>query len=128
MADKVPRCDCTKRGICKPDVIFFGEDLPLRFYSLQRRDFQTCDLLLIMGTSLEVEPFASLVNAVHYNVPRVLFNRDRVGPFSGRRARPWDIACLGDLTESVQKLVDLIGWSADLESVMKDAMERSKWQ
>ena len=71
-----------------------------------------------------MEPFASLVNSVHYNVPRVLFNRDLVGPFSHRRTRPWDVACAGDLTESVRKLVDLIGWSDDLESIMKGTMER----
>ena len=38
----------------KPDIVFFGEDLPQRFHSLQLRDFSKCDLLLIMGTSLEV--------------------------------------------------------------------------
>ena len=38
----------------KPDIVFFGEDLPQRFYSLRLRDFSHCDLLIIMGTSLEV--------------------------------------------------------------------------
>ena len=38
----------------KPDVVFFGEDLPHRFYSLRHTDLAQCDLLLIMGTSLEV--------------------------------------------------------------------------
>ena len=39
----------------KPDIVFFGEDLPQRFHSLQLRDFSKCDLLVIMGTSLEVD-------------------------------------------------------------------------
>lgn len=68
-----------------------------------------------------MEPFASLVNSVRYNVPRVLFNRELVGPFSERRKRPWDVACAGDLTESVCKLVDLIGWTEELELLMKRA-------
>ena len=38
----------------KPDIVFFGEDLPQRFHSLQLRDFSKCDLLVVMGTSLEV--------------------------------------------------------------------------
>ena len=42
------------QGLVKPDVVFFGEDLPKRFYSLRHLDFSQCDLLLIMGTSLEV--------------------------------------------------------------------------
>ena len=44
---------CTQ-GLVKPDIVFFGEDLPQRFYSLRLRDFSHCDLLIIMGTSLEV--------------------------------------------------------------------------
>ena len=38
----------------KPDIVFFGEDLPQRFHSLQLPDFAKCDLLIVMGTSLEV--------------------------------------------------------------------------
>ncbi len=38
----------------KPDIVFFGEDLPSRFHTLQLPDFAKCDLLIIMGTSLEV--------------------------------------------------------------------------
>ena len=37
----------------KPDIVFFGENLPKRFYSYIV-DFPKCDLLVIMGTSLEV--------------------------------------------------------------------------
>ena len=76
-----------------------------------------CCLLLLT----QVEPFAGLVNAVRYHVPRVLFNRDLVGPFSERRKRPSDVVCRGDLTESIYKLVDLLGWTEDLELVMKEA-------
>lgn len=42
------------QGLVKPDIVFFGEDLPARFYSLRFQDFSKCDLLIIMGTSLEV--------------------------------------------------------------------------
>ena len=42
------------QGVVKPDIVFFGEDLPQRFHSLQLPDFSKCDLLFIMGTSLEV--------------------------------------------------------------------------
>ena len=42
------------QGVVKPDIVFFGEDLPQRFHSLQLPDFSKCDLLIIMGTSLEV--------------------------------------------------------------------------
>lgn len=54
MGDRVPCCAvCT--GLVKPDVVFFGEALPQRFL-LHVVDFPTADLLLILGTSLQVCP------------------------------------------------------------------------
>jgi NAD-dependent deacetylase sirtuin 2 len=47
-------------GIIKPDITFFGEGLPSKFYKHINEDFRKCDLLIIIGTSLTVEPFASL--------------------------------------------------------------------
>ena len=44
------------------DIIFFGEALPDRFAKCAVEDMPKCDLLLIMGTSLLVHPFASLVD------------------------------------------------------------------
>ena len=49
-------------GLVKPDIVFFGEQLPERFRRLVPADFDACDLLLVMGTSLQVQPFASLVD------------------------------------------------------------------
>ncbi|KAM9606731.1 NAD-dependent protein deacetylase sirtuin-3, mitochondrial isoform 3-T3 [Morphnus guianensis] len=52
MADKVPHCPvCT--GVIKPDIVFFGEELPQRFF-LHVTDFPMADLLFIIGTSLEL--------------------------------------------------------------------------
>jgi NAD+-dependent protein deacetylase sirtuin 2 len=77
-ADSVPTC--TKcNGIVKPDIVFFGENLPEKFYTLPNQDFKQCDLLIIMGTSLSVQPFASLVDYVSDHCVRLLINRDKVG-------------------------------------------------
>jgi NAD-dependent SIR2 family protein deacetylase len=79
-ADGIPRCsgaDCT--GLVKPDITFFGEDLPPRFYQLHKQDFAQCDLLIVMGTSLKVNPFASLIKQVGRYVPRVLINLEPAG-------------------------------------------------
>ena len=53
--------------------------LPERFFRLAAEDFPECDLLIVTGTSLKVQPFASLVGRVGSNVPRLLVNRERVG-------------------------------------------------
>ncbi|XP_054432810.1 NAD-dependent protein deacetylase sirtuin-3, mitochondrial isoform X2 [Pteronotus mesoamericanus] len=117
MEDRVPRCAaCT--GVVKPDVVFFGEALPERFF-LHMVDFPTADLLLILGTSLKVEPFASLCEAVRSSVPRVLMNREAVESCAWR-PRSRDVVQLGDLVDSVERLVALLGWTEE----MKDLVQR----
>ncbi|XP_069328004.1 NAD-dependent protein deacetylase sirtuin-3, mitochondrial isoform X2 [Eulemur rufifrons] len=136
MADRVARCpDCA--GVVKPDIVFFGEPLPPRFL-LHVADFPMADLLLILGTSLEVsleprvdggegclagdtaqvEPFASLCEAVRSSVPRLLINRDLVGPLAWR-PRSRDVAQLGDVVRGVESLVELLGWTEELRDLMQ---------
>jgi hypothetical protein len=37
------------RAAVRPDVVFFGEPLPRKFFELNLQDFKTCDLLIVMG-------------------------------------------------------------------------------
>lgn len=115
MGGTVPRCP-TCKGVVKPDIVFFGEELPLHFFKYLT-DFPLADLLIVMGTSLEVEPFASLAGAVRSSVPRLLINRDLVGPFAWGR-RPHDVVQLGDVVSGVKALVDALGWARELDALM----------
>ena len=55
----------------KPDIVFFGEDLPQRFHTLQLPDFAKCDLLIVMGTSLEVSSYiAFCMSSIDFPVSR----------------------------------------------------------
>ncbi|XP_066064871.1 LOW QUALITY PROTEIN: NAD-dependent protein deacetylase sirtuin-2-like [Chamaea fasciata] len=74
----VPKCEKCQ-GLVKPDIVFFGENLPPRFFALMESDFEKVDLLLIMGTSLQVQPFASLIGRVPTNTPRLLINKEKTG-------------------------------------------------
>ena len=69
--------DC--KGPCKPKVVFYGENLPERFYD----KIEECDNvdLIIMGTSLKVQPFASIPSLTNPNADVVMFNMDLVGDF-----------------------------------------------
>lgn len=59
--DEIPICEeCP--GVVKPDIVFFGEALPTNFYENITSDFEKCDLLIILGSSLAVQPFASLID------------------------------------------------------------------
>jgi NAD-dependent deacetylase len=54
----IPRCDCT--APLKPDVVLFGEMLPVRAIERAQRLCSEADLLLCVGSSLEVFPVADL--------------------------------------------------------------------
>ncbi|XP_057191112.1 NAD-dependent protein deacetylase sirtuin-3, mitochondrial isoform X2 [Triplophysa rosa] len=129
MKGTVPRCSVCK-GVIKPDIVFFGEELPQQFFTYLT-DFPMADLLIIMGTSLEVEPFASLAGAVRSSVSRLLINRDLVGPFAWGSPRHNDVAEVGEVVSGVKKLVELLGWMQELEALMsvgteKDSMKREE--
>ncbi|XP_077994406.1 uncharacterized protein LOC144448127 [Glandiceps talaboti] len=119
MIGKIPRCKapyCT--GTVKPDIVFFGEDLPRRFY-YYLKDFPQCDLLIVMGTSLEVYPFAGIVDSTRSYIPRLLINRQSVGPFASR-TRFNDATEIGDIVEGVKKLARVLGWKKGMEDLIQE--------
>jgi NAD-dependent deacetylase len=55
----MPRCPVCGE-ILKPDVILMGEDLPVRMIEGAERAIMRCDVLLVIGTSLEIAPVSHL--------------------------------------------------------------------
>ncbi|KAG5837342.1 NAD-dependent protein deacetylase sirtuin-2 isoform X1 [Anguilla rostrata] len=131
-SDEIPKCDkCS--GLVKPDIVFFGENLPARFFTSMKMDFPRCDLLIIMGTSLQVQPFASLVSRVPKSTPRLLINMEKTGQsdalmgmlgfgggmdFDSEKAYR-DVAYLSTCDEGCLALADLLGWKVELEELVK---------
>ncbi|XP_068854482.1 NAD-dependent protein deacetylase sirtuin-2 isoform X3 [Aphelocoma coerulescens] len=127
----VPKCEKCQ-GLVKPDIVFFGENLPSRFFALLESDFEKVDLLLIMGTSLQVQPFASLISRVPTNTPRLLINKEKTGQsdplmslmgfggmdFDSDKAYR-DVAWLGDCDSGCLALAELLGWKEDLEELVR---------
>jgi NAD-dependent deacetylase sirtuin 2 len=60
-SESVPACEKCN-GVVKPDIVFFGENLPKHYFACVEKDFSKCDLLIILGSSLAVQPFASLID------------------------------------------------------------------
>ncbi|MGC1122054.1 MAG: NAD-dependent deacylase [Candidatus Methanofastidiosia archaeon] len=56
--DEIPTCKCG--GWIKPDVILFGEKMPHETVRAAEELASSCELLLVVGTSLQVQPAASL--------------------------------------------------------------------
>ncbi|KAF2770410.1 NAD-dependent deacetylase sirtuin-2 [Teratosphaeria nubilosa] len=108
----VPRCaGCG--GLVKPGIVFFGDALPEGFFE-SRGVVREADLVVVMGTSLMVQPFAGLAEWVREGVPRVLINRERVG---GLGARGDDVLVLGECDEGVREVARACGWLGELEGV-----------
>lgn len=113
--DEIPKCNKTPRctGIIKPDIVFFGEDLPRRF-QLYSQDLPMCDCCIVMGTSLAVYPFADIVDATTRSTARLLINRQTVGTFL--TPRPFDVTMIGDLELNVKEVLRKLD---TIESVME---------
>lgn len=107
---EAPHCkECN--GLVKPEIVFFGEQLPGNFFKNINvpRD---ADLCIVAGTSLTVQPFANLPGLVPEGIPRVLINKEPTGNIGSRSD---DVLLLGDCDEQVRKLADACGWSEELQ-------------
>ena len=58
MRDEVPHCDCG--GVIKPDIIFYGESLDSDTLEACFSWAQKCKLMIVLGSSLTVQPAASI--------------------------------------------------------------------
>ncbi|XP_063539198.1 NAD-dependent protein deacetylase sirtuin-2-like [Cydia strobilella] len=132
-SDQIPICTACP-GVVKPDIVFFGESLPDRFQDCLQEDFQRCDMLIIMGSSLEVQPFASLIDMVPDWCPRLLVNREKAG-LRSPLLRLWglaagglqldgdgdatrDVARLGDCDAGCRELAVKLGWGEELQALV----------
>lgn len=113
LADEPTICEVCG-GYVKPDIVFFGEALPQRFFDEAEEECLFADLLICLGTSLEVYPFAGIVDATRHGTPRLLINYDLVGSFG---ARPNDMVMLGDLVNSVEQICAYLDWTESLRQI-----------
>lgn len=63
---RVPLCgNCG--GILKPDIVFYGEQLDNTLLDRAYRDMAAADVVMVLGSSLTVQPAASLPMATYYH-------------------------------------------------------------
>jgi NAD-dependent deacetylase sirtuin 2 len=142
-AGTIPRCDSCN-SVIKPDVVMFGEDLPQKFFQSTKHDFPSADLLIVMGTSLAVTPFNTLIDKVPESTPRLLINRDKVGMQEEERKKAAirgfettgfsfddpsnirDVFAQGNCDDVVLKLVHLMGWSTEFTNYKTEMTEKAQ--
>lgn len=129
-------------NLVKPKIVFFGEGLPERFFRQHVQDLASCDLLIVLGTSLVVGPFNSLVGKASPGAPRLLINRDAAGTCDGlargfrfhleEEGANWrDAWHQGDCDAGCEELARALGWSDDLEALVESkgsaSVARAPW-
>ena len=137
-SNEIPKCIICEE-VVKPDIVFFGEQLPKKFFQLLTVDFKNCDLLIVIGTSLTVRPFASLVQLVSDETPRLMINLTKfetasrierlmgIGPGfqfdSEDNIR--DVMMQGLCDEMCQELVRKLDWEQEFRELMNETTTSS---
>ncbi|SCU78658.1 LADA_0A06744g1_1 [Lachancea dasiensis] len=104
-------------GLIKPQIVFFGENLPSLFFSSWDDDCAKLGedhIVIVAGTSLAVYPFASLPTEVPKITNRSLINLQRVGDFKNN-PRKSDVIYLGSSDHAAEQLAAELGWLDDLK-------------
>ncbi|ODV89951.1 hypothetical protein CANCADRAFT_31058 [Tortispora caseinolytica NRRL Y-17796] len=107
----IPRCSECK-GLVKPDIVFFGENLPKKFFQMYESDMKDADAAIIAGSSLTVHPFAGLADMV--SCPRLLVNLEKAGSV-GRNTN--DIVQLDYCDKVAIELAKLLEWQLEADEV-----------
>ncbi|KAI4290465.1 MAG: hypothetical protein L6R35_000287 [Caloplaca aegaea] len=93
--------DIAVAGVMKPDITFFGEDLPETFHDrLVRHDKDLVDLVLVIGTSLKVSPVSEPCQHIDF-----------------------DIDILGECDSIVTELCRRAGWDLQHEMIRDDGVD-----
>ncbi|KAG9257788.1 DHS-like NAD/FAD-binding domain-containing protein [Emericellopsis atlantica] len=110
--DDDPAYDIPQAGVMKPDITFFGEDLPDEFSKrLTEHDREKVDLVVVIGTSLKVTPVSEIVGWLPSHIPQLYISRQAVTHIN------FDIDLLGDCDVVVEELCRRLGWELKHEMV-----------
>lgn len=120
------RCDeCG--SLMKPKIVFFGENLPSKFFETWDNDLDVLNkdkksdfIVIVVGTSLTVYPFASLPGEIPSSIKRSLINLELVGDFLNE-PRKSDIVIKGNSDDVAQLIADKLGWSKDLQKLIEES-------
>ena len=74
-ADGTPKCPVCQNRL-KPDLVLYGENLDDAVVSSAMSAIRKCDLLIVGGTSLVVQPAAGMIMYRRPSCRLVLINRD----------------------------------------------------
>jgi len=101
-------------GVLKPNVTFFGEKVTSSVMELMQKDATKADLVLVVGTSLQVRPLStslSLFQACSDGGPMVvLVNKDSIDMKKTGSKRAFDAEYLGECDGVFEAVCELLEW------------------
>ncbi len=104
---RIPRCECG--GVLKPNVVLFGEEVPVRVFNRAVAEARRCDLILVAGSSLEVTPAADIpFLAVDCGARAIMVNFEPTA-FDPRA----EIVIHGDVAEILPRFVQALATTVD---------------
>lgn len=105
--DEIPEA-----GVMKPDITFFGEQLPENFFDrFTNEDIKSVDLVLVIGTSLKVAPVSEMPNYLPHDVPHIYISREPIEHVN------FDVQLLGNCDDVVFELCRRAGWELKHEMI-----------
>ncbi len=97
--DLDPHCDeCN--GLIKPDTVSFGQSMPVEAMEQAYQAAASCDLLFMIGSSLEVQPANQFPMVAHQGGADLIF--------INRTATPYDHLATVSFTESASKVMSIL--------------------
>jgi NAD-dependent deacetylase len=99
----IPRCDCAQP--LKPDVVLFGEYLPVAALTRAEQLAHGADVMLCIGSSLEVYPVAQLPQMTLDAGGEIAIITQGSTPYDSRAAA----RCGGDVEEEMEAIAQALG-------------------
>ena len=99
----IPRCDCAQA--LKPDVVLFGEYLPVADLTRAEQLAHGADVMLCIGSSLEVYPVAQLPQMTLEAGGEIAIVTQGSTPYDSRAAA----RCGGDVEEEMEAIAQALG-------------------
>ncbi|ORY62641.1 DHS-like NAD/FAD-binding domain-containing protein [Pseudomassariella vexata] len=107
--------DFPSAGVMKPDITFFGENLPDEFHDrLVKHDRDLVDLVIVIGTSLKVAPVSEVVPYLPPHIPQIYISKTPISHIN------FDIDLIGDCDVVVAELCRRAGWALSHEMIPQD--------
>jgi len=110
--DRIPYCEkCSGNdNVLKPDIIFFGEELPKKFKKNLETDCKKTDFVIVMGSSLKVRPVSGILGSISNEIPRILINLEKLSS-----NLTFDVELIGYCDQIVNCLANSLNWELNID-------------